>query len=98
MDILLFPIVLSFLDPVRALITFLCLFASRGRWPIVIGGIVSAVICETLLTLLQYTYFWGQGIGAGTAASLLQAALMFRIARSLRNWRAAGSAAANSGT
>jgi hypothetical protein len=81
-------LVVSFLDPVRALITFGCTFLSR-RYGVLVAALASSIICETILAAAQGWRYWGQGILAGFIASLLQAALVLCVVRLVRRrvWR-----------
>jgi hypothetical protein len=81
-------LVASFLDPVRALITFGCTFLSR-KYGVLAAALASSLVCETILAAAQGWRYWGQGILAGFIASLLQAALLFRVVRLVRRrvWR-----------
>jgi hypothetical protein len=81
-------LVVSFLDPVRALITFGCAFLSR-KYCVIVAALASSLICETILAAAQGWRYWGQGILPGFIASLLQAALLFYLVRLVRRrvWR-----------
>lgn len=83
-------LLMSFLDPIRALITLAGLFVSRKPWAILFAAGLSAVAVETFLTAMQITRVWGQGLLLGIVASLLQAGLLFLIVRAIRERRAGG--------
>jgi hypothetical protein len=80
-------ILVAFLDPIRALITFACSFLSRRAYGVLIAATVSAIICETILTGAHVLRYWGQGIVAGFIASLLQAAVLYFAVKALRRRR-----------
>ena len=81
-------LIVSFLDPVRALITFGCTFLSR-KYSVLVAALASSIACETILAAAQGWRYWGQGILPGFIASLLQAALPFCVVRLVRRrvWR-----------
>ena len=81
-------LVVSFLDPVRALITFGCTFLSR-RHGILVAAVASSIVCETILAAAHVWTFWGQGIVAGFIASLLQAVLLVCAIKVVRRGRVA---------
>jgi hypothetical protein len=56
----------SFLDPVRALITFGCTFLSR-KYGVLVAALASSLVCETILAAAQGWRYWGQGILPGTS-------------------------------
>ena len=77
-------ILIAFLDPVRALITFASSFLSRKAYGVLIAAAASAIVCETVLTIAHVSRYWGQGIVAGFIASLLQAAVLYWAVKALR--------------
>jgi hypothetical protein len=81
-------LIASFLDPVRALITFGCTFLSR-KYGVLAAALASSIVCETILAAAQGWHYWGQGILPGFIVSLLQAALLFCVVRMVRRrvWR-----------
>jgi hypothetical protein len=81
-------LVISFLDPVRALITCGCTFLSR-KYRVLVAALASSIVCETILAAVQGWRYWGQGILPGFIASLLQAVLLFCVVRLVRRrvWR-----------
>jgi hypothetical protein len=79
-------LVVSFLDPVRALITFGCTFLSR-KHAVLIAALASSIVCETILTAAQGWRYWGQGILAGFIASLLQSVLLVYAVKVVRRHR-----------
>jgi hypothetical protein len=81
-------LVVSFLDPVRALITFGCTFLSR-KHGILVAALASSIVCETILTVAQVWRFWGQGIAAGFIASLFQAVCLVWAVKVVRRRRVA---------
>ena len=82
-------ILVAFLDPIRALITFACSFISRRAPGPLIAATVSAIICETILTGAHVWRYWGQGIVAGFIASLLQAVVLYLALKAMRRSRVA---------
>ena len=81
-------LVVSFLDPVRALITFGCTFLSR-KHGILVAALASSIVCETILTVAQVWRFWGQGIVAGFVASLFQAVCLVWAVKVVKRRRVA---------
>jgi len=81
-------LIVSFLDPVRALITFGCTFLSR-KCGVLVAALASCIVCETIPAAAQGWRYWGQSILPGFIASLLQAALLFCVVRLVRRrvWR-----------
>ena len=75
--ITLLSIAVSALDPVRAVITLLCLWLLRGPWGILIAVVASALAVESMLTATQFTRTWGEGFHIGLAASIIQAVLIY---------------------
>jgi uncharacterized membrane protein len=78
--------VVSFLDPVRAMITFGCTFLSR-KHGILIAALASSIVCESILTAAQGWRYWGHGMLAGFVASLLQAVLLVYAVKVMRRRR-----------
>lgn len=87
MEILAATLVVSFLDPIRALIVFGLLFASRKAWAILFAAVVSAVATETVLTMVLVTRTWGSGLAVSFIASLLQAAVLSPLVGVIRRRR-----------
>jgi hypothetical protein len=79
-------LVMSFLDPVRALITFGCKFLSR-KHTVLVAALASSIVCETILTGAQEWRYWGEGIAPGFIASLLQAVLLACAVKAVRRRR-----------
>ena len=79
-------LVMSFLDPVRALITFGCKFLSR-KHTVFVAALASSIICETILTGAQVWRYWGEGIVPGFIASLMQAVLLACAVKVVRRCR-----------
>jgi hypothetical protein len=74
------------LDPVRVFITLVFLLFARRPSMMFVAAALSTVVCETLLTALQTTWVWGEGLVVGGIASLLQAVLLFWMGRVVRTW------------
>jgi F0F1-type ATP synthase assembly protein I len=87
-------IAVSFLDPIRALITAGCAYLSRKRYGVLVAATTSAVVCETILTVAQAGRSWGQDLVTGFSASLLQALVLILATRAMRRRRAAPRLAA----
>jgi hypothetical protein len=66
----------SFLDPVRVGIVALIVWLWRSPWGVVAAIVVSAVAVESLLTAVQFTRVWGEGIVPGVLVSVIQAGLI----------------------
>jgi hypothetical protein len=80
-------ILLFTLDPIRVLITLVFLQVAGYRWRLVIAAALSAVVCETLLVVLQTTWVWGQGLVVGGIASFVQAVILYWVGSVVRNLR-----------
>jgi hypothetical protein len=86
MEPLAFMFVVSFLDPVRALITFGSTFLSR-KHTVLVATLASSIVCESILTAAQGWRYWTQALLAGFIASLLQAVLLVYAAKVMRRHR-----------
>jgi hypothetical protein len=80
------------LDPIRGFITLAFLLFARNLLMVFVAAALSALLCETLLMVLQTTWAWGEGLLVGGIASLLQAVILFFAGSFLRNWRTNGPA------
>jgi hypothetical protein len=80
-----------FLDPARAVLTLAGIFLWRSPWIILVAGGLSAATCESVLAGAGALRFWGEGILAGSMASVLQAFLLYLIVQTLRERRAPGT-------
>ena len=69
----------SLLSPVRLIVTLLIVLLSKRGWIIPVAAVTSAAVVETLLTTLQMTRVWGDGLVVGLAASLIHASLIYWI-------------------
>jgi len=78
--------VVSFLDPVRALITFACTFLSR-KHAVLVTTLASSIVCESILTAAQGWRYWGEGMLAGFIASLVQSVLLVYAVKVVRRHR-----------
>jgi hypothetical protein len=79
-------LVVSFLDPVRALITFGCTFLSR-KHGVLVAALSSSVVCESILIAAQGWRYWGEGMLAGFIASLVQSVLLVYAVKMVRRHR-----------
>jgi hypothetical protein len=77
-------ILIPFLDPVRALITFGCTFLSRRSYCVLVAASASEVVCETILTLARMDLPLVQDIAGGFIAALLQATALVWTMRAIR--------------
>ena len=59
----------------------------REKWIIPIAAIAGAVASETILTSMQYTRVWGQGLPAHLVASLFYAVLFYLVVNRFRKNR-----------
>lgn len=98
----------AFLDPVQAAIVLAVVLVHRGSQPIVVAGVVAAVVSETVMALAADGYVWGELIGPRAVSALLQAAVLCGVVRFIRlarggaapsdAGRAAGNATASFGS
>jgi glucan phosphoethanolaminetransferase (alkaline phosphatase superfamily) len=72
-------VVVKLLDPIGFVIVLLVSLLSRQRWIIPVAALTGAVIAEALLTAMQYTRVWGQGIVAGVFASTIHALACYLV-------------------
>jgi nucleoside permease NupC len=80
-------ILASLIDPIRFAITLAVTLFSRQKWIIPVSAIVSAIASETLLTSIQMSRTWGEGILPGVIASGIQALLCFWAVAKFRRSR-----------
>ena len=71
-----------FLDPIRFIFALIVVLFSRKKWIILLAAAISAVLAETVLYSIQYTYTWGQGLPVGFPVSLVHASIVFGV----RSW------------
>ena len=83
MEILAATLIVSFLDPIRALITFGCVFVLQKSYGVLVAAAASALVCEAILTFGHVV--WGQGLLAGLIASLLQAVVLVLLSRAIHH-------------
>jgi hypothetical protein len=81
MEILTATLIVSLLDPIRALITFGCIFVLRKSYGVAVAAAASALVCESILTFGQVPRVWGQDLLAGLIASLIQAVVLVLLSR-----------------
>jgi hypothetical protein len=77
-------ILISFLDPFRALITSACIPLLRSPWVILLAGAVSAIAAESILSAAVVDRAWGEGFIEGAIGSLMQAAVLYWIVGRIR--------------
>jgi hypothetical protein len=81
----------AMLDPVRFLVVFWVLYFSRKheKWSLpktfLIAIVVSATVSETVLTMIQVTRTWGEGLIVGLVASGVQAVICHRLVAWVNN-------------
>jgi uncharacterized membrane protein YraQ (UPF0718 family) len=80
-------LIASFIDPIRFGITLGVSLCSRKWWIVAVAAIVSAIISETLLTSIQTTRQWGDGMLPGIIASVVQAVLCYSVIGIIRRSR-----------
>ena len=94
MELFSLAVLAHLLDPFRALVTFAGVLLWRSPRGILIAAGVSAMVCETLLTTVNFiddfTYEWGDGIGPGLIACLAQAAVLYLLVVLARHRRNVG--------
>jgi len=71
----------AFLDPVQAGIVLAFVLVHRGPQPIVVAGVVAAVVSETVMALAADGYMWGELIVPRAVSSLMQAAVLCWLIR-----------------
>jgi ABC-type thiamin/hydroxymethylpyrimidine transport system permease subunit len=76
-----------FLDPLGFTIAILGSLFIRKPWQVLLVGLITASIVETILTTTQYTRTWGEGIVIGVVASSLHAAIGFAIVKAFKDHR-----------
>ena len=84
MEILAATLIVSFLDPIRALITFGWVFVLRKSYGVLVATAASALVCEAILTFGQVPRVWGHDLFAGLIASLLQAVVLVLLSRAIQ--------------
>lgn len=80
-------ILISFFDPIRLVITLAVSLCSRQKWIIPVAAMVSAIVIETLLTSMDITRTWGEGILLGMVASGIQALMCYGAVGEFQRWR-----------
>jgi len=83
----------AFLDPVQAGIVLAAIVFHRGPLPIIVAGVIAAVVSETIMVLAVDDYMWGELIVPRVISSLMQAAVLWWIVRVIRQSLARGSVA-----
>jgi type VI protein secretion system component VasK len=86
-------LVAACLDPVQAALVLAILVAYRGSQPIMLAGVVAAVVSETVMMLAVSGYVWGELIAPRVVAALLQAAVLFWCVSIVRSAARSASAA-----
>ncbi|MGF6862843.1 hypothetical protein ABIE69_003433 [Rhodobacteraceae bacterium MBR-64] len=67
------------LDPVGFFVALVVVLFSKKKWIILLAAVLAAVVGETILTSIQYTRNWGQGLPIGFLAGLVHASIVFGI-------------------
>ena len=67
----------KFLDPIGFIVVLVISFITRDKWIIPVAAIAGALIIETVLTSIQITRTWGQGLPIGIIASGLHVVLCY---------------------
>jgi hypothetical protein len=82
----------AFLDPVQAAIVLAVILIHRGAQPVVVAGVVAALLAETVMALAADAYLWGELIGPRVFSALMQAAVLVWIGRLIQLVRVGGDA------
>ena len=94
MELFSLAVLAHLLDPVRALVTFAGVLLWRSPRAMLIAASISALVCETILTAVNFiddfTFVWGEGIVPGLIACLAQAAFFYLLVELARQRREAG--------
>jgi uncharacterized membrane protein YeaQ/YmgE (transglycosylase-associated protein family) len=80
----------AFLDPVQAGLVLAVILVHRGSLPVIVAGIIAALVSETVMALAADGYVWGEFILPRAVSSLMQAAVLCWIVRAVRSIRAGG--------
>ena len=72
------------LDPVSFIVVLIVTLCSKQKHIIIVAALVAAIITESVLTSMQATRSWGQGIAPGFLASLLHAVFLFWVVSKFR--------------
>ena len=72
------------LDPVSFIVVLVVTLCSKQKYIMIVAALVGAIITESVLTSIQVTRSWGQGIVQGFIASLLHAAFLFWVVGKFR--------------
>ena len=72
------------LDPASIVIVLFVILCSKQKWIIPVAGVIAAIIVETILTSMQVTRSWGQGLFFGLSASLIHAVLIYWMVSQFR--------------
>jgi uncharacterized membrane protein YeaQ/YmgE (transglycosylase-associated protein family) len=83
----------AFLDPIQAGIVLAVVLVHRGALPVIVAGVVAAVVSESIMALAADDYMWGEFVAPRLVSSLMQAAVLCWVVRWVRSLRAGGSAA-----
>ena len=75
--VILGTVVGKLLDPLSFVVALIVTAFSREKWIIVVAALCAALITETVITSMQVSRSWGQGIMPGIIASLLHAVFSF---------------------
>jgi hypothetical protein len=81
------------LDPVQAGIVLAIILVHRGPHPVVVAGVMAAILSETATVLAADNYMWGELIAPRAASSLMQAAILGWVVRLVRQIRVGGDIA-----
>jgi hypothetical protein len=74
----------ALLDPVQAALVLAVVLAWRGPAPIPVAAVAVAVASETVMVLAAADYTWGEMMVPRLVSSMVQAALLCRIAGLVR--------------
>jgi hypothetical protein len=67
------------LDPVGFVVALIVVMFSRKKWIILLAAVLAALVVETMLSSIQHTRTWGQGLPIGFLVGLVHASTVFAI-------------------
>lgn len=72
--------VAKFVDPIALFSAFVVMLLSPRDWRFIpLAAVISAIIGETVLTMIQYTRTWGEGILLAIIVGIVHACLSYWV-------------------